>query len=278
MMYNNMISRLAWVPLFVGLVGCNRDWDAYDPRLGGGGAGAEMGVSSSVSSSSGAGGVGGMGGEGGASSSSSAMGGAGGEGGAGGAGGAPQCTIALKDNFDDGLTDPEKWSNYVEAGASIAESKGNLVVTIESGAPGYAVHYSTQPYDISNCGAFVQVLEVPNKAAKAYAAFQIGTGSDNAVEISFYQGTLYCHKILADNYTDVAFTEYDPIEHAFWRIREEDGNTFWETSPDAQQWTVQASEPNPLPVGEMYVALIGGIDEPAPDPGRVRFDNLNILP
>ncbi|MDI1447951.1 hypothetical protein QHF85_28065, partial [Polyangium sp. 6x1] len=228
-------------------------------------------VSSSAGASSGSG-MGGMGGAGGA-------GGAGGGGGGGGGGGAPQCTIALQDDFDDGMTNSAKWSNYAEgAGTSIAESGGNLVATIGAGAVGYAVHYSTEAYDISNCAVFVQVLEVPNPTLQAFASLQIGTELDNAIEIVSYQGTLYFHKILAGSFTDVGFLDYDPQEHAFWRIRQQDGTTFWETSPDAQQWTVQASAPNPLPPGDLYVALVGGIDEAAPNPGRGRFDNLNILP
>ncbi|MBK9261610.1 MAG: hypothetical protein IPM54_17615 [Polyangiaceae bacterium] len=65
--------------------------------------------------------------------------------------------------------------------------------------------------------------------------------------------------------------------HRFWQFRESGGDTYFETSPDGQNWAIRAQTPTAdlFPVDLVQVALGGGAAAGQASPGEVRFDKLN---
>jgi hypothetical protein len=108
-------------------------------------------------------------------------------------------------------------------------------------------------------------------------SLHVRAGEGNYLQIALANGGLQFKKVLNNQHTYILNVAHDPAAHAFWRIREEAGITYWDTSPDGTQWKNQAKEANPLPVGAMSVGMSAGIEKiPLVAPGRARFDNLVV--
>jgi hypothetical protein len=73
-------------------------------------------------------------------------------------------------------------------------------------------------------------------------------------------------------------TTYDPAAHRWWRIREEAGTIYFETSPDAAQWNTLLQTGSPPQLETVYVVLAAQVGAAYGAPVRAEFDNLNLLP
>jgi len=245
---------------------CNHDWDTYDPRLSG-----ATSASSGIGAMGGSGGIGGAGGAGG-------IGGSGGIGGAGGIGGTP-CTLPIQDNFDDGIIGPQ-WNSPYESGVTVTETGGELVITPPTTAsvPIFGGLESLQDYDVTGCQVSARVTEVPNEDTNAYAVLYLKTNNDS-LEIIKDASELVFKTVIGGNHDPLAAVTYDPTQHAYWRLRESSGVVYWETSANGQSWTTQASKDSPLPITAVTIGLGGGAYQAESNPiGKVRFDDLNVLP
>jgi len=67
----------------------------------------------------------------------------------------------------------------------------------------------------------------------------LGAGASTN-KISFYVSgtTLYARQTLNGSNIPVRSAPYDPVAHAWWRIRESLEQLYWETSPDGLEWTL----------------------------------------
>jgi hypothetical protein len=252
------------------LLGCGHEWDAYDPRLGAEGPDAGGGSSSvggGSSASSGAG-VGGSGGVGGTVASSS------------GSGGGSPCALSLQNEFDDDMVNDASWTSNSSPDLSVVEADGFLDFLMPSMAA-QGVWGSLQTvdrYDISGCGISVRVLEVPNTANDSYTNLTVHVDGSNYLELVSIQGSLlFKYVINGVMPSPIQVIKHDLGKHAVWRIREEAGTTYWETSMDGQTWVEQVSAPNPLPVTNMRVRLGVGTLSPVTQPlGKARWDDVKV--
>lgn len=259
-------------------IGCGRDWDAFDPRRAGpdpgaGGAGASSssngstnGVGQSSSSTASAGG--------GATSSSSSSSSA------SGAGGSSPCSLSVQDDFNDGTLDTVTWEKFSSPEISVSETNGSLVFDLlpMSTEGVWGVVETKGLHDLSGCTVTAQVPEIQTATSDAYTNLALSTGPA-WVEIVFFEGRLLFKSVIDDVHTEFATATYDPVQHAYWRIREMDGTTYWYTSPDGKQWNEQVSMPNPVPVEAMQVVVgTGTISAVAQSGGRARFDNVSVGP
>lgn len=258
---------------------CGHDWDAYDPRLAGG-SGAQGGQGGD--GRGGEGGAGAQAGEGG----TGAMGrqGGAGQGGQGGTGGGavgcgPDGTVPLKDAFEDGVIGPA-WSPAAFGSSFVAEAGGEFVVSFTDPtlARTYSGIRSQERFDLTDCQILVRVTQVPDPATHAYAQLFADT-AEGYLEVLTDGGELLMKRVQGAQHTVLGSLPYDPVEHLYWRLREQSGVIYWETSPDAQVWQIQASEPDVLPLSSVEIGLAAGAyqDEPV-FPGASHFDDLNLLP
>lgn len=79
---------------------------------------------------------------------------------------------------------------------------------------------------------------------------------------------------------ETQFPVYDPDEHAFWRIRDEEGTTFYfETSPDGDTWTELGSIGYPWVSTDVSVMVVAGsIEDGEEGLHRAYFGDVNLKP
>lgn len=268
----------------LGQAGCF-DWDAFDPRLTGGAAGTAApggggaGATGTATTMGGTGGTGAvtttaMGGTGG--------GGAGGTGGGGtGGGGMPldPCgkTDLLQDDFEDGATGAA-WAWVPDPTATVTETGGEAVVTLPAGSGSvvYGAFQTLRYYDLRDSSVSVKV-SAPSISQNASAFLVARYDQSNYAELSLTSGKLSAVRVVNGLVSTILQKTYDPVTHAFWRLRHSGMQLFWETSPDGVNFSNLASASNGSLFDLSSVRIDMGGRTPAGEasPTELRFDDMN---
>jgi hypothetical protein len=163
---------------------------------------------------------------------------------------------------------------------NITLQPGQVVITTDGTANAYSAAYSNHLVRFAGCGIYVHVTPPPS--SDTYTTYIDLTDSAmygvEAVKVGGYFQTA----ILGPGGSNTIVTDvpYDPVAHAWWRIRESGGTVHFETSSDACNWTERSSTPTPMLDGGVEVDLgfgVPGMGSSLP-PATASFDHLNAQP
>ncbi|UDM00080.1 hypothetical protein [Streptomyces longhuiensis] len=182
----------------------------------------------------------------------------------------------LADDFNDGVTSPAKWPDSYESGG-YSETGGRARIACTTAYNAYA---SAEAYRLRESHVHVRMWPpaAGGATAEAWSQLLVQTatpGTDAVFEVSAVTGNLVM--AVRTGYYDpaqVAIT-YDPVAHAWLRIRETGGSLFWDTSPDGITWTNRRAATSPVWVGDtnLQVQLIAHRDGGTND--YAEFDAVN---
>lgn len=196
----------------------------------------------------------------------------------------------LTDTFNDNSRDPSKWvvANYEQLpmdGVNVGEANGRVEISLAANRPGdaYSGYRSANAYNMTGSGAFVRLAQAANVSTNAEAQFGVAIDRANALLFLIVNGTIQV-QIRAGAVTGATpwSDPYDPVTHAWLRVRESGGSVFFETAsvgasnpPASNEWVVRHTEATPIPVGSVYAFMVGGTWESTANPGTVIFDGFN---
>lgn len=186
---------------------------------------------------------------------------------------APSCADleALRDNFSDGVTDPQ-WTTNIEPPVTVAETSGTLEIRLLA----YGEYGSTCRFDARDKRVFVEVLGVPDPApVGGEMFFELILDGANRVGIGERQNMIGFYRRIATVYVETPLP-FSTVQHRHWQLREASGTMFWETSPDAVTWTVQRMEPTPIDLSNVQLRLVAGTYATSAGGGEAVFDNVNL--
>ena len=184
-------------------------------------------------------------------------------------------TSLLADDFA-GTTASPQWYSYANAGGSVAQSGGDLVVTLQASQPvGYSGYDSSWTYDLRNSRVFVEVPQTTSVATHAQTDIQILGDNNEAFTILEEAGSLEAQKFVGAAQTMLGSTTYSPSQHRWWQIREAAGTLYFETSPDGVTYTQFATAPTPSWAFAVDVTLEAGAYQTETNPGSARFGQIN---
>lgn len=132
--------------------------------------------------------------------------------------------------------------------------------------------YETQRlYLLRGSRVFVEVPDY-DPATDGTVTLLLDTESVNDVAFELYGGEVVLSYALGGDRHTLTKLAHDPEAHRFWQVREEEGTLYWETSPDAETWEIQATTSS-LPFDDlMQVKLLIGLPGGA---GPVFFGKVN---
>ncbi|MFD9211593.1 hypothetical protein ACFVY9_00455 [Streptomyces sp. NPDC059544] len=181
----------------------------------------------------------------------------------------------LRDTFDDGVVDPVLWS---QSYGDPVESGGRARVPCTQG---YAGLRSASIYTLAWSQVALRVWPPAAGGGAAIASCSILVLSDvPGTDAGFYvdpaQGAmgLYLRVGYADG--SALFPAYDPVAHAWLRLREDAGTLHWETSPDGRSWTVLRTAVSPAWATQSNLSLLLEAHRDAGPDDVAQFDSLNI--
>ncbi|MFD8254678.1 hypothetical protein, partial [Streptomyces werraensis] len=186
---------------------------------------------------------------------------------------------ALSDGFDDGVVDPVKWpDSYLAGGYGEVGGRARVACTTD-----YNAFASDTAYRLRESSAHVRMWPpaAGGAAAEAWAQLLIQTltlGTDVIFEVSAVSGSLVMASRVGYADPGLVSIPYDPVAHAWLRIRETGGQLLWDTSPDGVTWTNRRTTASPAWVGDttLQVQLIAHRDGGVAD--YAEFDSFNIVP
>lgn len=159
-------------------------------------------------------------------------------------GSAPWPIAQLTDDFDDGVADPFLWT---AVGGSV-EVGGRLRQPMVSGAT--ARHTSFRSWLLAGSQVAAKLCTVPGANGSSSASISLYVLSQTSgTRLRWHYDPLAnqlraAAEVGGSDGAAVAFT-YSPIDHAWLRLREASGTTYFETSSDGWDWTVRRSMPTP---------------------------------
>jgi hypothetical protein len=177
--------------------------------------------------------------------------------------------------------DPDRWYTWTGADgrATITQSGGSINLSpAPSDGASQAIIQSVGTFELTNSQASVQVRSVVNGSGNVNTIFTLQIDWDNQLNWWYERGYLYANYVLGGLQYPVATLTYDPAVHVWWRIRESDGMTCWETSVDGLQWTMQAkvATASLFSLEALnYILSASEFSTGSPAPGTASFANLN---
>jgi hypothetical protein len=183
----------------------------------------------------------------------------------------PAAVHTLTDNFN--TKDTTKW---VWGGAA-AVSGGQLVIPPDSAGANYI--YAAVSYDLTNDACYVQVVQQGNGTAGDYQPFRLGNvGTNNYLEFSLNGlGALGVAVYVAATSVHSNSYTYDPVAHAWLRIRHSSGTVYFDTSPDSVTWTnLDSWVVSGFDITWMTPTFFGGVLSSGTATQNSIYDNVNL--
>ncbi|WP_455360019.1 hypothetical protein [Streptomyces sp. SYSU K21746] len=181
----------------------------------------------------------------------------------------------LQDNFDDGVLDPVKWS---QSYGDPLEAGGRARVPCTTG---YAAYRSASIYTLTGGQVAMRAYAPAAGGGATTAACSIlvlssvgGTDAGFLIDTAQNAMGLYLRIGYADG--GALFPAYDPVAHAWLRLREGGGTLLWETSPDGLAWTTRRTAATPAWAAGSDLSLLMEAHRDAGVSDFAEFDQLNI--
>ncbi|MGX1129905.1 hypothetical protein RKD49_002095 [Streptomyces glaucescens] len=183
----------------------------------------------------------------------------------------------LQDNFNDATVGPDWGNSY----GGVYESGGLAHVPCTTGFAGYQTAYS---WTLAGASLFVKITSIPSAtgATEAYCGVLVNSGVDGT-RIGFtIKAVGNALRMQSDSgYFDPDAVEitYDPVAHAFLRLREDGTNVYWDTSPNGTTWTNRRTLASPAWIATAIdtCALDLSSHRDAGTPDEATYDLFNTL-
>jgi hypothetical protein len=178
----------------------------------------------------------------------------------------------LQDDFEDDAFD-WRWDAWDELGITVVEIDGAVEIDTEPGsADAWAGITAARWYDLRDGAFSAEVIDVGGE----YTVVEVRNVDDVSAQLTHCDGLLEAAVYNLPDEGVRAELAYVPATHRFWRIREEAGQLYWETSPDRGTWTSFHDEPMPFaPEHVRGMLAIGGQQATATE-GRFGDVNLGV--
>jgi len=188
----------------------------------------------------------------------------------------------LTDTFDAATVDTSKWpNNYHEGGGPLPDQVGGRARVPCTYT--YAAFASGTIYTLANSEARVRVYPPAVGGATGSVFCQLlilssVVGTQIVFEVNMATNLLLMAVHVGFTDEDPGTLPYDPVAHAWLRVRESGGLLNWETSPDGRTWTTQHTETSPAWVSNtnLQAQLLAFRDSGTED--YAYFDDFNITP
>ncbi|MET9099946.1 hypothetical protein [Streptomyces antibioticus] len=180
----------------------------------------------------------------------------------------------LIDAFDGGALDPDVWSQSY--GDPTVEG-GRLRVPCTTG---YAGARTGSAYTLWWSQVAARVYPPAAGGGSSAGCSLLVLSGVGGRDVGFFvdqaQGAMGLY--LREGYADggALFPAYDPVAHAWLRLREDGGDLFWEAGPDGRTWTVLRTAPSPLWVAHEDLSLLFEAHRDAGAADFAELDGLNV--
>jgi len=183
---------------------------------------------------------------------------------------------SFTDNFNDNDRDSARWGGFGILGVR-QEVNQRIEIRPPPNLSGmnHAGYSSKSLYDLTSSSITIEVVQVLHQVPGTETFLSAGSNDANRVLLVASAGQLGCVQIVVGTTKILAACPYDPVAHRWWRLREGQGTTWWEVSPDGERWTALFSKDNPTNLVSCVLMFGAGTTQPVVNPGFAIFDSFN---
>jgi hypothetical protein len=186
---------------------------------------------------------------------------------------------SLQDDFATSTRSVAWLRSYVNPPITEVQGNGELVITLPPHNPQFSAYGSSASYDLTESSLVVRVPETTSTSTDAQTNIIVAGLSGQSIGMSENDGGLGCYVEANGNYDELVTVPYDPVKHAWWRIREASGVLFCEAAPDGKTWTqLTHYSPLPFPITALEIELEVGVSDSVSAPGAGAYANVNLPP
>lgn len=182
----------------------------------------------------------------------------------------------ITDGFDSAV-DPVKWPNSFGTYSAVG-GRGRVACDTGYNAISSALTYTLHESELTLQAFAPAAGGATTEAWSQILIKSIVGGTDLGFELRMTTGELVAFSRVG--YFDAAavYETYSSTDHAWLRVRETGGTTYWDVSPDGSTWTNLRSDTSPAWVGDLdlELQLIAHRSDGTPD--FAEFDNVNLPP
>lgn len=154
----------------------------------------------------------------------------------------------VREDFERGLT-----SSWVVVSGSPQVVSGRLAMAAE---PGETVGIRwAQPVDLTGSAVFIHAVPDVTAITRFGMALTADSGDEISVRvISTNPGALRLRMRQSGVTTDAGL-DFDPVAHAWWRVRESGGSIYFDTSANGRSWSNRRVATHTIPTGALSLAF-----------------------
>ncbi|MEZ4302422.1 MAG: hypothetical protein R3B70_46270 [Polyangiaceae bacterium] len=185
----------------------------------------------------------------------------------------------IADDFNDDAKSSD-WAGYADPSASLAETNQQIEMSVDGSLRAFAGYaWIGGPRSLLDCQVTLQVKQVGSTSPGILTYFSVPPADGSEGDIAFtHSGTALRMNVRAGGSDTSQGVPYDPVAHAWWRIRESAGTIHFEASADGLTWLPLFEAETPEFAGSVAVNIGMGAPDPAPQGGFAILDNLNVTP
>lgn len=182
------------------------------------------------------------------------------------------------DDFEDGTIDP-RWAEPVcNDGCGAQETSGVMRFTMGSGQSCACTVSTAGWYDLDDDEVILDVPAITNFHEPLRFTLGLEDVAGNSIEYGFDGGDVFSARVRLAGMTIFDQTStYEPRPR-WWRIREQAGQLYFESSPDASGWDVEMQTPTPFPLSLVRIRFGSDIEAPMPSSVTISVPSYNLLP
>jgi hypothetical protein len=175
------------------------------------------------------------------------------------------------------------WGDWsVDTGVTLSQSGGVLSITPPASTAGmrYGTYETGNAYDLTGSTVRVKVPAMVNAFACDEAALGVNDWiTGNAFGLDVDNGRIACSQQVSGTTTQLGADQaYSSVSDLYWRLREQAGSVYCETSADGVTWNMIGSPGSSSTIGvtKVQLELTAGTCASVATPGTAQFDNFNL--
>ncbi len=188
----------------------------------------------------------------------------------------------IRNDWSSGSIDSRYWNNWGTPQTSVVSSQLRITSTLASGYYGLDSSSFGNPVDLTGSSVVNQVISAGNQSLTSWEAFPVVVYKDSDTSYALYffisGNNIIARYSTPGGTTTVATTAYNSTDHKYFRVRENKGTIYWDTSANGISWNNFTSVANPFDITSVRVGMLAGTWNSEGSTTYATFDNFNILP
>jgi hypothetical protein len=172
---------------------------------------------------------------------------------------------SFRDDFAAPPLDP-LWDDWRSAGCTVQEADGVLRMTFDGDGNDWCGIHSAHLLDLQGSSFAIDARDAPGVPYfQTYIEVANPRARDDYLLIGREAGQWVAEQVVGGSAVSTRGLAYQADAHRWWQLRgDDDGQVFFETSPDGASWTARWDAPAMFDLSQVYIAIGAGHWPPGP--------------